>query len=128
MFVCVGMFLFVFVWGGIDVNIDNLLVECVDIYFVYCQEMDNFIILKIMVILKKSIGECGCFLVLISYISLLVQDVEGYGCGSVYFFQEGNILLVKMQGCYFFSFVLLVDNQFVWDQKLVLMICCILLL
>ncbi|ECH9708840.1 DUF2195 family protein [Salmonella enterica subsp. enterica serovar Kentucky] len=103
---------------------DNPLAECVDIHPVHRQEMDNLTILKTTVTLKKSIGECGCFSTLISYTSLLAQDVEGYGRGSAYSLQEGNISLAKMQGRYPFSFVLSVDNQSVRDQKLALMIRC----
>ncbi len=122
--VCSGMIQPVFARDGIDVEIDNHLAECMDIHPVHRQEMDNLIILKTTVTLKKSTGECGCLSAFIRYTSLLAQDVEGYGRGNVYFLQEGNFSLANMQGRYPFSFVLSVDNQSVRNQKLALMIRC----
>ncbi|WP_411900781.1 DUF2195 family protein, partial [Salmonella enterica] len=73
---------------------------------------------------KKGPGEWGRLSPLINATGLLAQVVCGDGGGRAASLQVGNISLAKMQGRSSFSFVLSVDNQYVRDQKLAIMIRC----
>lgn len=107
-----------------DVEIRNHLSECLIIHPVQQVVMDNLVILKTVITQKKSTGECGCLSALVGYTSLTAQDVSDYGAGKAGVLQQGNFLLTGSPESQPFSFVLSVDNRYMREQKLALLVHC----
>ncbi|MEB7741234.1 DUF2195 family protein [Escherichia coli] len=107
-----------------DVEINNLLSDCMYIRPVQQTNMDNLIILKTDITLKKSSGECGCLSAWLGYTGLLAQDIQDYGAGKAHFLQQGNFSLTKTPKNQSFNFVLSTDSRYVRDRKLALRVNC----